>query len=167
MRHGGLPPRESLPQAALAGRLGKVSVASSPRFVPVVDLTADLAGRRYIIVGDVHGCFDELQELLATLLPSHDGKRRDGETQVVLRQVRSYLMRKGPLLDFYHRSFWKAAQAIFQGLDTGYGAGAAGAAARRLWRLNPPAKWQNAFSKANSMAWTPSSWRGLLRLGRL
>ena len=59
----------------------------------------------------------ELLELLARLLPSQDAKRRDEEMQVVLRQVRSYLMRKGQLLDFYHRSFWKAVQNAYLQTD--------------------------------------------------
>lgn len=55
----------------------------------------------------------ELQELLARLLPNRDGKRRDEEIQAVLRQVRSYLMRKGSLLDFYHRSFREAVRTKY------------------------------------------------------
>jgi len=55
----------------------------------------------------------ELHELLARLLPKQDGKRRDEGMQVFLRQVRSYLMHKGLLLDFYHRSFWKAGRARY------------------------------------------------------
>ena len=55
----------------------------------------------------------ELLELLARLLPAEDATRRSGEVEVVLRQVRGYLMRKGPLVDFYHRSFWKAVRAKY------------------------------------------------------
>src|SRR5262249_6063019 len=46
----------------------------------------------------------ELEDLLGMLLPGVEGKRREGEVQVVLRQVRGYMMRKGPVLDFFHRS---------------------------------------------------------------
>jgi WD40 repeat protein len=55
---------------------------------------------------------EELAGLLARKLPALPGRERQGTLQVVLRQVRSYLMRKGTrqgaLVDFYHRSFHKA-----------------------------------------------------------
>src|SRR5205807_2188051 len=35
-----------------------VVVGPPPVYVPVVDLSAELATRRHIILGDVHGCFD-------------------------------------------------------------------------------------------------------------
>jgi RNA ligase len=40
-------------------------VGQPPVFVPVMDVTNEIGDRRHIIVGDVHGCFDELMELLA------------------------------------------------------------------------------------------------------
>jgi RNA ligase len=45
-----------------------------PRFVPVEDLRESIGSRRHIIVGDVHGCFDELKQLLDLLdfNPSED-----------------------------------------------------------------------------------------------
>jgi WD40 repeat protein len=59
----------------------------------------------------------ELHGALARSLPDLPDAERDGTLQVVLRQVRSYLMRKGlrrgTLVDFYHRSFWKAARARY------------------------------------------------------
>jgi hypothetical protein len=59
----------------------------------------------------------ELRELVARLLPGMPEQRRAGELQVVLRQVRSYLLRKahpqGALVDFYHRSFWEAVRAKY------------------------------------------------------
>jgi RNA ligase len=42
-------------------------VGPPPVYVPVRDVTAEIGGRRHVIVGDVHGCLDELQELLAQL----------------------------------------------------------------------------------------------------
>ena len=42
-------------------------VGSPPEFVPVKDLTAEIGNRRFVIVGDIHGCLDELQELLKDL----------------------------------------------------------------------------------------------------
>jgi hypothetical protein len=87
---------------------------------------------------------EELSGVLARVLPDLDQEVRDGEMQVVLRQVRPYLVRKGVqqrlseldnpppdfdesaaadtittpvrqivLLDFYHRSFWKAVRAKY------------------------------------------------------
>ena len=54
----------------------------------------------------------ELGGLLARVLTALDPADRAGQTQVVLRQVRPYLQRKGAqgtvLVDFYHRSLWKA-----------------------------------------------------------
>ncbi|MBL8827246.1 MAG: DUF4062 domain-containing protein [Planctomycetaceae bacterium] len=54
----------------------------------------------------------ELAELLALRFKDIDQEPRDGALQFVLRQVRPYLMWKahpqGLLVDFYHRSFWKA-----------------------------------------------------------
>lgn len=42
-------------------------VGHLPAYVPVVDLTESIGNRRHLIVGDVHGCFDELRELLDRL----------------------------------------------------------------------------------------------------
>ena len=39
-------------------------IGPAPSFVPIRDLTAEIGDRRYLIVGDVHGCSDELLELL-------------------------------------------------------------------------------------------------------
>lgn len=59
----------------------------------------------------------ELSELLARHPPQLDQETRDGAMQIVLRQLRRYLMRKGTgqtvLVDFYHRSFWKAVRARY------------------------------------------------------
>ncbi len=56
---------------------------------------------------------DELRGLLAVALPQLAGAEREGALQVVLRQLRPYLMRKAArrevLIDFYHRSFLQAA----------------------------------------------------------
>jgi WD40 repeat protein len=56
---------------------------------------------------------EELEGVLARALPGLPAATRSGMLQTVLRQVRPYLMRKGlrqgVLVDFYHRSFWKAA----------------------------------------------------------
>lgn len=41
-----------------------VILGPTPTYVPVVDLTETIGARRHIIVGDIHGCFDELQQLL-------------------------------------------------------------------------------------------------------
>jgi WD40 repeat protein len=61
----------------------------------------------------------ELQGALAQCLPHLPAEERNGTLQVVLRQVRPYLMwkglRHGTLVDFYHRSFWKAARARYLG----------------------------------------------------
>ena len=59
----------------------------------------------------------EIDDVLARQLPGlAEGDRKSG-MQVVLRQVRGYLMRKtaarGTLIDFYHRSFWKAVRATY------------------------------------------------------
>src|SRR5439155_23975693 len=40
-------------------------VGPPPSFVPVTDITPAVGTRRHLIVGDVHGCLDELLELLA------------------------------------------------------------------------------------------------------
>lgn len=54
----------------------------------------------------------ELTALLAKQLTVLPEEQRQGELQIVLRQIRPYLMWKahpqGTLIDFYHRSFWKA-----------------------------------------------------------
>ena len=51
-----------------------VIVGDRPEYVPVHDLCAVIGERRHLIVGDVHGCFDELQSLLKQLdfQPGHD-----------------------------------------------------------------------------------------------
>jgi Domain of unknown function (DUF4062) len=57
---------------------------------------------------------EELVSLLRTQLSAEPEGAFEGEFQIVLRQVRPYLHRKGSqraaLVDFYHRSFWKAAR---------------------------------------------------------
>lgn len=59
----------------------------------------------------------ELSSMLANKLPALSTALRDGELQVVLRQVRPYLTRKfhsqGTLLHFYHCSFLKAVQTKY------------------------------------------------------
>lgn len=42
-------------------------IGGKPDFVPVKDICAEIGDRRYIIVGDIHGCLDELQGLLKDL----------------------------------------------------------------------------------------------------
>ncbi len=42
-------------------------LGSPPAYVPVRDLTAHIGARRQLILGDVHGCFDEMQQLLTEL----------------------------------------------------------------------------------------------------
>lgn len=42
-------------------------IGPPPSFVPVKDICAEIGSRRYIIVGDIHGCLDELQTMLADL----------------------------------------------------------------------------------------------------
>ena len=42
-------------------------VGSMPVYTPVLDLTAHIGQRRHILLGDVHGCFDEMRDLLAQL----------------------------------------------------------------------------------------------------
>ena len=63
----------------------------------------------------------ELAGLLAAALPGLEAEARDGQMQVVLRQVRTYLQRKQAqgtvLIDFYHRSFWKAVVSKYLGTD--------------------------------------------------
>src|ERR1043165_8038587 len=41
-----------------------VILGKPPAYLPVLDLTQRIGSRRHIILGDVHGCFDELQQLL-------------------------------------------------------------------------------------------------------
>ena len=60
----------------------------------------------------------ELREMLAIHLDALDDHDRTGAMQIVLRQLRSWLMRKGPLLDFYHRSFWAAARVKYLSADS-------------------------------------------------
>ena len=42
-------------------------IGPPPYFVPIDDRTKEIGDRRHIIVGDIHGCYDELQSLLAQL----------------------------------------------------------------------------------------------------
>ncbi len=42
-------------------------VGNPPDYVPVRDLCAEIGARRHLIVGDVHGCLDELRQLLQQL----------------------------------------------------------------------------------------------------
>jgi hypothetical protein len=42
-------------------------VGLAPTYVPVEDLTGRIGSRRHVIVGDIHGCLDELLELLRRL----------------------------------------------------------------------------------------------------
>jgi WD40 repeat protein len=65
----------------------------------------------------------ELRGLLARTLGQIPESRRNGAMEVVLRQVRSCLMRKGALVDFYHRSFWKAVRTRYLPDDTACRAG--------------------------------------------
>ena len=44
-----------------------VILGPPPTYVPVEDLTGRIGDRRHIILGDVHGCFDEMLELLQQL----------------------------------------------------------------------------------------------------
>jgi RNA ligase len=44
-----------------------VILGPPPRWIPVVDLTGTIGARRHIVLGDVHGCFDEMIELLTQL----------------------------------------------------------------------------------------------------
>jgi tetratricopeptide (TPR) repeat protein len=63
----------------------------------------------------------ELTDLLHAALPDLDAEKGAGTLQVVLRQVRPYLMAKahpqGALWDFYHRSFWKAVRRKYLASD--------------------------------------------------
>jgi RNA ligase len=52
-------------------------IGPSPAYVPVHDLTEIIGPRRHIIVGDVHGCLDELRELL-------DGLQFDPASDVLM-----------------------------------------------------------------------------------
>jgi RNA ligase len=42
-------------------------IGPPPYFVPVSDVREDIGTRNYLVVGDVHGCFDELKELMDTV----------------------------------------------------------------------------------------------------
>ncbi len=42
-------------------------VGNPPDYVPIRDLCAEIGSRRHLIVGDVHGCLDELRQLLNDL----------------------------------------------------------------------------------------------------
>ncbi len=46
----------------------------APRFVPVRDLCEAIGSRRHIIVGDIHGCYEELRDLLTQVAfdPAND-----------------------------------------------------------------------------------------------
>ena len=39
-------------------------VGNKPCYVPVADWTAAIGDRRYVVVGDIHGCLDEVKKLL-------------------------------------------------------------------------------------------------------
>jgi WD40 repeat protein len=86
------------------GRLERETARQAPGLVPA------LFG--YLAVACEGLTEDELGGLLSRKLPALPESQRQGVLQVVLRQVRSYLMRKGArqgaLVDFYHRSFQKA-----------------------------------------------------------
>lgn len=60
---------------------------------------------------------EELRSALGSKLVDFSSQHLSGAMQVVLRQLRPYLTRKGTqggaLIDFYHRSFWKAARARY------------------------------------------------------
>lgn len=42
-------------------------IGDAPYYTPVADVRERIGDRRYIIVGDIHGCLDELQQMLAEL----------------------------------------------------------------------------------------------------
>ena len=42
-------------------------IGQKPYYVPVKDICEEIGNRRFLIVGDVHGCFDELMEMLNSL----------------------------------------------------------------------------------------------------
>lgn len=60
----------------------------------------------------------ELRGLLLGALPSWDEKSCVEELQIVLRQLRAYLMRKGPLIDFYHDVLRKAVRTKYLFTDS-------------------------------------------------
>lgn len=47
-------------------------IGPPPSFVPVKDVTAEIGNRRHIIVGDIHGCLDELKQMLDELAFNKD-----------------------------------------------------------------------------------------------
>lgn len=50
----------------------------------------------------------ELSEILTQRLSRQEAERRTGDMQIVLRQLRPYLLRRGNMIDFHHRALWKA-----------------------------------------------------------
>jgi WD40 repeat protein len=50
----------------------------------------------------------ELSEILTHRLSGEEAQRRSGDMQIILRQLRPYLLRRGNLIDFHHRALWKA-----------------------------------------------------------
>lgn len=54
-----------VPSAREVDRL--IVVGSPPKYTPVKDIRGEIGDRRHVIVGDVHGCFYELQEMLDNL----------------------------------------------------------------------------------------------------
>lgn len=39
-------------------------IGDKPSFAPVLDITPEIGDRRYVVVGDIHGCFNELKTML-------------------------------------------------------------------------------------------------------
>lgn len=64
----------------------------------------------------------DLAQLVSQELSQPEKDVRGGELQNVLRELRPYLLRKGTrqgaLVDFYHRSFWKASRARYLADDS-------------------------------------------------
>lgn len=54
---------------------------------------------------------------LSELLSRDTGRDCSGDLQVILRQIRPYLLRRGALVDFYHRSFCKATTVCYLQTD--------------------------------------------------
>jgi hypothetical protein len=111
-----------LPKLDAAGTGGSIDAALDQLFGQVLDRlereserqTPGLTRKLFGLLASARDGLSEqeLDGLLSQALPTLTKDDRQGNMQVALRQVRPYLQRKRAwgtvLLDFYHRSFWKA-----------------------------------------------------------
>ena len=112
-----------LEDPGIDGDVGRAAEAMFARVLDRLDRETGLARPLFELIASSRDGLSEreLDELLARRLPALEPSGRRGAAQIVLRQMRPYLSRKGTpsgaLVDFYHRTLWKAVRAHYLAED--------------------------------------------------